>query len=80
MDLVYLLVVGGGLVLAWQSGILDQAGQAIVNATQKGQQQGYARERIIGGRRRREIIYPEVIEPYPIVEPVVRPRMRLTIV
>lgn len=66
-DILNLAIVGGGLYLAYSTGLLDQAGQALVNATGPKQQQGYAKHH----KHRREILIPEVIVP-------VQPRMRLT--
>lgn len=62
-DILNLAIVGGGLYLAYSTGLLDQAGQALVNATGP-KSQGYAKH-----RHRREILIPII---------PVQPRMRLT--
>lgn len=67
MDIVWLLVTGGGLLFAWQSGLLDQAGQAIVDATKP--KAGFAKHR----RHGKEVLIPVTV---PIVT---QPRMRLTV-
>lgn len=63
-QILYVGLVGAGLYLAWSGGFLDQAGQALVNAT-AGKQQGFAKHH----RHRKEILVPIV---------PVQPRMRLT--
>jgi hypothetical protein len=76
-EILYMGITAVAVYFAWQYGLLDQAGQMIVQATAP--KQGFAKEH---GRRheRRPVIIapPEPIIEYPGI-PDVKHRMRMTI-
>lgn len=45
MEILYLGLTAGAVYLAWQTGLLDQAGQQLVQATAKKQPAGWAKSK-----------------------------------
>ena len=68
-QILYVGLVGGGLYLAYTTGLLDQAGQAIVTATQPKQASGWA-------KKHKKVI--EILEQ-PLMVPSHPKRIRMTI-
>lgn len=76
MDILYLGIVGVATYLAYSTGLLDQAGQALVQATAKKQASGWGKRGGGGGRGPPKHI---TILEQPLTYPFTPKRVRLTI-